>query len=98
MKHAVREGKKIIDNEKPDIIFSSAPPYTCALIAMKLKRYAEKTQNKKIPKKIPWISDFRDAWTDYLTTPERWLIPSKIDKSYERKTLANADAVTVVAK
>ena len=93
MKHAVKEGKKIIDKENPDVIFSSSPPYTCALIAMKLKRYAEKSTGKK----IPWVSDFRDAWTDYLTTPKRWLVPSKIDKSYERKTLDKADIITVVA-
>jgi len=92
-KHAVREGKKIIDSQKPDLIFSSSPPYTCALIAMELKKYAEKSLGRK----IPWVSDFRDAWTDYLTTPNRWFLPKKIDKKYERTTLDKADAVTIVA-
>lgn len=92
-KHAVKEGKKIIDELKPDIIFSSSPPYTCALIAMELKKYAEKSTGKK----IPWVSDFRDAWTDYLTTPNRWFLPKMIDKKYERTTLDKADAVTIVA-
>lgn len=92
-KHAVKEGKKIIDSQKPDIIFSSSPPYTCALIAMELKKYAE----KKYSKPIPWVSDFRDAWTDYLTTPNRWFIPKKIDRKYERTTLDKADTVTIVA-
>lgn len=91
-KYAVAEGKKIIDNENPDVIFSSSPPYTCALIAMRLKQYA----NKK-GKHIPWVSDFRDAWTGYLTTPDRWFIPACIDKKYERDTLKNADAVTMAA-
>ena len=93
LKYAFKEGKKIIGNEKPDAIFSSSPPYTCALIAMKLKLYAQK--NMKIT--VPWISDFRDAWTGYLTTPKRWFIPSLIDKHYEKKTLANSDAITMVA-
>lgn len=92
-KYAVKEGKKIIEKHKPDIIFSSSPPYTCALIAMELKKYSEKLLGKK----IPWVSDFRDAWTDYLTTPNRWFLPKKIDKKYERTTLDNADAVTIVA-
>jgi glycosyltransferase involved in cell wall biosynthesis len=92
LKHAVKLGKEIIDNEKPDVMFSSAPPYTCALIAMKLKEYAHK---KNLD--IPWVSDFRDAWTGYLTSPDRWLIPSMIDKRYERITLDKADAVTMVA-
>ncbi|MGH2576042.1 MAG: hypothetical protein ACRDFC_10125, partial [Ignavibacteria bacterium] len=69
-------------------------PYTCALIAMKLKRYAEKNFNNK----IVWVSDFRDAWTEYLTTPDRWFIPSAIDKNYEKKCLETADALTIVAK
>jgi glycosyltransferase involved in cell wall biosynthesis len=92
LKHAVKLGKEIIDSEKPDVIFSSAPPYTCALIAMKLKKYAKKKNLN-----IPWMSDFRDAWTGYLTSPDRWLIPSMIDKRYERITLHKADAVTMVA-
>mgnify|MGYP001187738219 CR=1 FL=1 len=91
--HAVKEGKKIIDEHSPDIIFSSSPPYTCALIAMELKKYAE----KKLNKRVPWISDFRDAWTDYLTTPNRWFLPKKIDKHYERTTLDKADTVTIVS-
>ena len=93
LRYAVQAGKYIIDKEKPDLIFSSAPPYTCALIAMKLKRY----YFKKYGKQIPWISDFRDAWTGYLTSPKRWLIPAAIDSGYELKTLDKADAVTMVA-
>ncbi len=93
LKYAVKEGKKIIDEEKPDLIFSSAPPYTCAMIAMKLKRY----YFKKYGRQIPWISDFRDAWTGYLTSPKRWVLPAAIDASYERKTLDEADALTMVA-
>jgi hypothetical protein len=89
----VREGKKIIEAEKPDLIFSSSPPYTCALIAMDLKNYYE----KKYGKHINWVTDFRDAWTDYLTTPKRWFIPSAIDKRYEKNVLDNSDAVTMVA-
>lgn len=93
LKYAVKEGRKIIDEEKPDLIFSSAPPYTCSMIAMKLKRY----YFKKYGKQIPWVSDFRDAWTGYLTSPKRWVLPAAIDASYERKTLDEADAVTMVA-
>jgi glycosyltransferase involved in cell wall biosynthesis len=91
-KYAVKEGKKIIDTEKPDLIFSSSPPYTCALIAMELKKYAGKKGRK-----IPWVSDLRDAWTDYLTTPNRWFLPKKIDKKYERTSLDKADVLTIVA-
>jgi hypothetical protein len=93
LRYAVREGKKIIDEERPDLIFSSSPPYTCAMIAVKLKNY----HLKKYGKQISWVSDFRDAWTGYLTTPDRWLIPAAIDAGYERNTLEQTDAVTMVA-
>lgn len=92
-KFAAAEGRKIIDEQKPDLIFSSSPPYTCALIAMELKEYAK----KKYGKNIPWVSDFRDAWTDYLTTPNRWFLPKKIDKNYEKTTLDKADVLTIVS-
>jgi hypothetical protein len=92
-KHAIKEGKKIIDSEKPDIIFSSSPPYTCALIAMELKKYA----GGKYGRKVNWISDFRDAWTGYLSTPDRWFMPAAIERKMEKETLNNADALTVVA-
>lgn len=93
-KYAIKQGRRIIDEARPDVIFSSSPPYTCALIAMELKKYSE----KKYGKKIVWVSDFRDAWTDYLTTPDRWFIPKKIDKHYEKTTLDNADVLTIVSK
>ena len=86
-KYAYAEGKKIIEKESPDLIFSSSPPYTCALIAMKLKKYSG----------IRWVSDFRDAWTGYLTSPNRWFIPSTIDKHCEKSTLKAADVLTIVA-
>lgn len=92
-KHAIAEGKRIIDTENPDLIFSSSPPYTCALIAMELKRYS----GKKSGKDIKWISDFRDAWTGYLSTPDRWFWPAAIERKMERNTLAEADALTIVA-
>jgi glycosyltransferase involved in cell wall biosynthesis len=60
---------------------------------MKLKRYYE----RKFGKQIYWVSDFRDAWTDYLTTPKRWFIPSAVDKQYEKNAVKNSDAVTIVA-
>ncbi len=93
MRYAVKEGRKIINEEKPRLIFSSAPPYTCALTALKLKQY----YFSKYGKEIPWVSDFRDAWTGYLTSPKRWFVPAAIDSGYEQKTLELADTVTIVA-
>jgi hypothetical protein len=51
---AITEGKRIIENHQPDIIFSSSPPPTVHLIARRLKKYA----------RLKWVADFRDPWTD----------------------------------
>ena len=45
---AVREGLKIIAQEKPALIFSTAPPFTSHLIAKKLHQKSG----------LPWVADF----------------------------------------
>ena len=64
-------------------IYSSSPPYTCALIARSVKRRTG----------LPWIAGFRDPWTQFLTTPDRWFLPAMIDRSLERSVFEQADAV-----
>lgn len=84
-KYAVQEGIRIIAQEKVDAIYSSSPPYTCAMIARDLKR---KTG-------LPWIAGFRDPWTGFLTTPDRWALPAAIDRSMEESVFSEADLVDV---
>lgn len=85
LRHAVRAGLKTIREEKIAAIYSSSPPYTCALIARALKR---KTG-------LRWIAGFRDPWTGFITTPHRWAIPRAIDRRLERSVFSEADAVEV---
>ncbi|HET7152328.1 MAG TPA: hypothetical protein VFJ29_01075, partial [Candidatus Kapabacteria bacterium] len=82
---AMSLGKKIIKEEKIDAIYSSSPPYTCALIARALKRASG----------LPWVVGFRDPWTGFENTPERWFLPEKIDFSLEGSVLNEADAIDV---
>jgi len=84
-RHAVRAGLKTIRDESIDAIYSSSPPYTCALIARTLKRATG----------LPWVAGFRDPWTGFITTPDRWLIPAAIDRRLERSVFTEADAVEV---
>ncbi len=58
---ALRQGLKLIDEFKPDVIWSTYPIATAHVIASKLHR---KTG-------IPWVADFRDpmAQDDYPTDP-----------------------------
>lgn len=75
--------------EKMDAIISTGPPHTAHVIAHRLRRKFN----------IPWLADFRDAWTkiDYfeklnLSTPARM-----IHQKWERKILTAADCVVTVS-
>ncbi len=86
---AVRQGRKIIRDEKIDIIFSTGPPMSTHLIGQAL---AKKTH-------LPWVADFRDPWTDvfYYHSLKRTRWALAIDKSLEHSVLKNADAVVSVS-
>ena len=84
-RYALKEGLSIIADENVEAIYSSSPPYTCSMIARDLKR---KTG-------LPWIAGFRDPWTGFLTTPDRWFLPAAIDRSMEKSVFTEADLVDV---
>ena len=86
---AVRAGKKAIKKEKPDVIFSTAPPPTVHLIARRLAAWSG----------IKWVADFRDPWTNihYLQTASRMNIAKKVDEQSELKVLNAANAVVAVS-
>ncbi|MGB2867925.1 MAG: hypothetical protein WBD36_05705, partial [Bacteroidota bacterium] len=81
--YAVPQGIQIIKNEHIDAIYSSSPPYTAAVVARELHR---KTG-------LPWIAGFRDPWTGFLSTPDRWLFPRKIDEYLERSVAEDANLI-----
>ncbi|HTR80314.1 MAG TPA: glycosyltransferase [Bacteroidota bacterium] len=83
--NAAREAKKIIEKEQIEAIYSSSPPYTCAVIARNVHRSSG----------IPWIAGFRDPWTGFLSTPERWSLPRKLDAYLERSCFEEATRVEV---
>ena len=87
--YAVSEGKKIIEKEKPDIIFSTSPPPTVHLIAAKLVKWSG----------IKWVADFRDPWTKihYLQQQRINPISKRINKNLEKKVIENCDAATCVS-
>ena len=89
-KFAVKEGMKIIKNEKPDLIFSSSPPPTVHLIASELANRSN----------LKWIADFRDPWTDihYYEEQPRLVITKLKDRRLEQNVLNRADKVTCISK
>lgn len=80
---AVSAGMRLIEQFDIQAIYSSSPPYTASLIARQLKR---KTG-------LRWVAGFRDPWTQFLTTPNRWFLPAAIDRSLEHSVFREADAV-----
>lgn len=85
LRPAVKAGMQAIGDLGIDAIYSSSPPYTCALIARALKRKSG----------LPWVAGFRDPWTGFITTPDRWALPAKIDRMLEHAVFREADAVEV---
>jgi glycosyltransferase involved in cell wall biosynthesis len=83
--HAVKAGLEAIEREGIDAIYSSSPPYTCALIARGLKRKSG----------LPWIAGFRDPWTGFITTPDRWALPAKVDRMLEHAVFKESNLVEV---
>ena len=87
--YAVSKGKKIIEKEKPDIIFSTSPPPTVHLIAAKLAKWS----------RIKWVADFRDPWTKIHYLQQRRINPvsKQINKNLEKNVIENCDAATCVS-
>ena len=77
---ALREARKI---PKPDVIYSSAPPFTSHLIGCLLK----------LRWRVPLVTDFRDPWTDnpfkvYTSkTVQRW------DRFLEKSVFKRSDLI-----
>jgi len=83
---AVKTGKKIIKMIDPDIIYSSAPPWTSHLIGCNLKKWSNK----------PLIVDFRDPWAQAPFKQKSWnKIEKKIHNRLESYVVKEADAIIV---
>ncbi len=82
-------GKKILKDEKIDLIYSSATPYTTHLIGLKLRRFS----------KLKWVADFRDSWIGWHQTPQwRPGISNKIEYKMEGAVLQEADCVITASE
>ncbi|MEX1138013.1 MAG: glycosyltransferase [Bacteroidota bacterium] len=81
--YAVPEALEIIRTEDIQAIYSSSPPYTTAVIARRLHQIT----------KLPWIAGFRDPWTGFLSTPDRWFFPAAIDRYLESSVIRDATII-----
>lgn len=88
--YAVKKGIKIIRQENIELIFSTSPPQTSALIGRKLAKQTG----------VKWIADFRDPWLEivYYQNVKRNIITKKIDAFLESKAIKDADAIVTISK
>jgi glycosyltransferase involved in cell wall biosynthesis len=79
---------EICDRNKIDIIFTSLPPFSAALIGHKLKK----------ERGIPWVMDYRDLWEGDVL--REWISPlrARIELRLERKLVKAADVVISVSE
>lgn len=84
---AIKSGRKLIVDWKPDVIYASAWPITSLLVGAALSREFS----------IPWIAELRDLWLDnhYYRVPfwRRW-----IDRVVEKRLLTSAALLVTVSE
>ncbi len=85
--HAIREGRRMLADWKPDLIYASAPPHTSLLVASKLSREFN----------IPWFCEYRDLWVDHPYYDGSWL-RHLIERPLERRTLASCSGLVTVTQ
>jgi glycosyltransferase involved in cell wall biosynthesis len=81
--YAVPIATEIVKHEKVDAIYSSSPPYSSAVIAREIHKRTG----------LPWIAGFRDPWIGFISSPDRWFFPNRIDKYLERSVFEEANLV-----
>ena len=86
---ALRQGKKIIKEHRPDLILSSSPPPTVHLIARKLARWSG----------LKWVADFRDPWTKiHYYQGQRSAFARWLDGRKEKTVVNSADWLTAASQ
>lgn len=88
IKPSIKYLEKYLNQHKIDAVISSGPPHSAHLIALKLKSQFD----------IPWVSDFRDPWTniDFYKELKLTKLADKKHKRLEKQVLNNADLVLTV--
>jgi glycosyltransferase involved in cell wall biosynthesis len=82
---AVREGMAMLREQRFDAIYSTSPPETSHLVALRL---AASTR-------LPWIADFRDPWMNLHLLPTPTPFHRRLHETLERRVCARASAVVV---
>jgi glycosyltransferase involved in cell wall biosynthesis len=84
----VAQGFQACQSWKPDVLYSSAPPWTGQLVARSLAALL----------KCPWVADFRDPWARAPWREARGKFARQANGALERMVIRRADAVLFVTR
>ncbi len=86
---ATRKARQILKDENIDVIFSTSPPHSLQLTALRLARKSN----------LPWVADFRDPWSSivYYQDESRIAFAQKLDQRWEYKVLTRANKVITIS-
>jgi glycosyltransferase involved in cell wall biosynthesis len=73
---------------RPDVIYSSAPPWSGQAVALALARFSRR----------PWVADFRDPWARAPWREWRRAFRQRAASLLERRVVGRADAVLFVTE
>lgn len=85
--YGYKKGVEIINKEKIDVLYSTAPYFSSHVLAMLLK-------NKT---KLPWLAEFRDSWSKNPEVLKKNFLKRKIEKSMEKKVVEKSDAIATIS-
>ncbi|MEO0410701.1 MAG: glycosyltransferase [Pseudomonadota bacterium] len=87
IKNAKRAGAGLINDRRPDVIFSSGPPHSANVVAAALTEQFD----------VPWVAEYRDLWMDHP-----YHVPGAIRRFFEERlemrTVSKANALVAVSE
>lgn len=85
---AVRQGRKVLRSQPIRLLYSTSPPETSHLVALKLKQETG----------LPWVADFRDGWLFEPLIGARLSsnLRRRLESGLEQKVMQTADRVITV--
>src|SRR5689334_13042081 len=85
--YAVRAGRRAIESQQVEAIYSSSFPVTAHLAACRLKAATGK----------PWVADFRDLWTENHYADYSSGLRKRLDQAIESGLFEKADVLVTVS-
>jgi glycosyltransferase involved in cell wall biosynthesis len=83
---ATRAARRLVREEGIDLVYTINVPQTCHLIGRAVKRATG----------VPWVADFRDAWTANPDLPSPTPFHARWNRRLERSVLEEADGIVAV--